>query len=138
MKLVFDTNVIMDVIACREPFFDASRAALLMATENDVTGAMTANTATDLFFLYRKYQPDMGKRKEALRYLMSALDVLDTTRDLCFMALESPIADFEDALLAESAKQCEADFIVTRDEDGFTDSPVKTITPDELLRRFTN
>ncbi|MDR1486422.1 MAG: PIN domain-containing protein, partial [Deltaproteobacteria bacterium] len=78
----------------------------------------------------------MAKRKDALRKLMSSLSVLDTTRDLCFMALESPIADFEDALLAESARHWSADHIVTRDGSGFVESPVEAISSEELLRRL--
>ena len=135
MKIVFDTNVIMDVIAERDPFVEVSAKAFDLIDRDGVTGAMTANTATDIFFLYQKRQPDLRKCKEALKKLVLALEVLDTTRALCLMALESPISDFEDALLVESAKQWSADYIVTRDENGFDDSPVKAISPEELLRR---
>ncbi len=136
MKLVFDTNVILDVLARREPFFDASIKALDFIGRRGVSGAITANLLTDVFFLYRKHQPDSGRRKEALRTLMNALEVLDTTRAICFSALESPIDDFEDAVVAESAKLWSADFIVTRDAGGFGFSPIRAITPDELATRF--
>jgi predicted nucleic acid-binding protein len=136
MKLLFDTNVILDVLARREPFFADSLGALDLIGGKGVLGAMTANSVTDLFFLYRKHQPDSGKRKSALRTLMNALEVLDTTRALCLSALDSPISDFEDAVVAESAKSWSADFIVTRDEEGFGGSPISAITPTELLDRF--
>ncbi len=138
MKLVFDTNVILDVLARREPFFDASLKALDFIGRRGVSGAITANLLTDVFFLYRKHQSDSGRRKQALRVLMNTLAVLDTTRAICFSALDSPINDFEDAVVAESAKLWSADFIVTRDADGFDDSPIRAITPDELLTRFGN
>ncbi len=138
MKIVFDTNVILDVLIEREPFVEVSSRAFDIIDRKGVSGAMTANTVTDLFFLYRKHQPDSATRKEALRTLMSALEVLDTTRAICFSALDSPISDFEDAVVAESAKAWSADFIVTRDADGFSDSTIKAITPDELLTRFSN
>jgi predicted nucleic acid-binding protein len=136
MKIVFDTNVILDVLVEREPFVEVSAKAFDAIDRKDVSGAMTANTVTDLFFLYRKHQSDPVKRKEAIRGLVTALEVLDTTRALCLSALDSPISDFEDAVVAESAKLWSADFIVTRDTHGFDDSPVKAITPDELLKRF--
>ncbi len=134
MKLVFDTSVILDVISERVPFVEVSAKAFDLIDRDDVTGAMTANTATDLFFLYQKRQPDLGKCKEALKKLIMALEVLDTTRSLCLMAIESPMPDFEDALLVESARQWSADYIVTRDEKGFDLSPVRAISPEELLR----
>ncbi len=136
MKLVFDTNVILDVLARREPFFDASLQSLEFIGRKGVSGAITANIVTDVFFLYKKHQPDRGKCKEAIRTLMNALEVLDTTRALCLLALDSSMSDFEDAVVAESAKLWSADFIVTRDGHGFDISPVKAITPAELLRRF--
>ena len=136
MKLVFDTNVILDVLARREPFFDASLKALDSIGRKGVSAAITANIITDVFFLYQKHQPDRNKCKEAIRTLMNALEVLDTTRALCSSALDSSMSDFEDAVVAESAKLWSADFIVTRDAHGFDLSPVKAITPDELLRRF--
>lgn len=136
MKIVFDTNVILDVISKREPFVEISAKAFDLIDRDDVTGAMTANTATDLFFLYQKRQPDLNKCKEALKRLLLALEVLDTTRALCLMAIESPMPDFEDALLVESARHWSADYIVTRDGNGFDDSPVKAISPQELLRRI--
>ena len=138
MKLVFDTNVILDVLAKREPFFADSLKALDLIGRKDVSGAITANILTDVFFLYQKHQPDRAKRKEAIRTLMNALEVLDTTRNVCLLALDSAMSDFEDAVVAESAKLCPADFIVTRDAHGFDDSPVEAITPTDLLRRFSN
>lgn len=138
MKLVFDTNVILDVLAKREPFFGASLDAIDLIDREGVSGAITANSVTDLFFLYRKLQPDRGKCKEALRGLMAALEVLDTTRALCLLALDSPMSDFEDAVLAESAKLWGADCIVTRNTSDFSASPIEAITPDELLSRFSS
>lgn len=138
MKIVFDTNVILDVISKREPFVEASARAFDLIDKDNVIGAMTANTATDIFFLYRKRQPDLGKCKDALKRLITALEVLDTTRTLCLMALESSMPDFEDALLVESARQWSADYIVTRDKEGFDQSPVKTISPEDLLRLFND
>jgi predicted nucleic acid-binding protein len=138
MKLVFDTNVIVDVLINREPFFATSKKAMAAAARPGVSGAMTANSMTDIFYLLRKYQPDKSLLKKSLAGLMDYLEVLDTTRDLCRLALQSPMIDFEDALVAESARGWSADFIVTRDPLGFVDSPVKTITPEELLHRVTD
>ena len=136
MKIVFDTNIILDVLVEREPFVEMSNRALDVIDRKDIAGAMTANTVTDLFFLYRKHLPDPARRKEAIRGLMTALTGLDTTRSLCISALDSPMADFEDALLAESAKQWSADCIVTRNIADFAASPVEAITPEDLLTRI--
>ena len=136
MKLVFDTNVIVDVLARREPFWELSKKAMAVAARNDSIGATTANTLTDIFYLLRKSQPDRELLKVSLVELMDYLEVLDTTRELCLLACQSPITDFEDALIAESAKRWLADYIVTRNVGDFSSSPVKAITPAELLREI--
>ncbi len=138
MKLVFDTNVIVDVLTRREPFAEASRKAMASVTRPGVRGAMTANTVTDIFYLLRKHQPDPHASKRSLVDLMEYLEVLDTTRDLCLLACRSPMTDFEDALLAESANSWSADFIVTRNLRDFAASPVEAIHPDDLARRFAD
>jgi predicted nucleic acid-binding protein len=135
MKLVFDTNVIVDVLAVREPFVGASKKAMAVAARADVAGAMTANTLTDIFYLLTRHGMPQKSLKAALINLMDYLEVLDTTSDLCLLACHSDMADFEDALLAESAKLWSADLIVTRNAVDFAKSPIKAITPTELLDR---
>lgn len=136
MKLVFDTNVIVDVLARRPPFVDASKNAMATAAREGVLGAMTANTATGVFYLLRKHQPDRKALKITLIGLMDYLEVLDTTGELCRRAIRSAMTDFEDALLVESAKQWSADYIVTRNVRDFAASPIPALTPGELIGRF--
>ncbi len=135
MKLVFDTNVIVDVLAGREPFAKAAKMAMAVVAGSEHTGAMTANTVTDIYYLLRKHQSDREALKTSLLDIMDYLEVLDTTRDLCLLAFHSPIDDFEDALLAESARHWSANYIVTRNVRDFAASPIAAIHPDELLRR---
>ena len=136
MKIVFDTNVILDVLGERVPFAAVSTEAMAVVERKGIVGAMTANTITDLYYLLRQRKIEPGMVKDALMKLMEALEVLDTTGALCRLAVDSPVTDFEDAVLAESAKLWSADFIVTRNEDDFANSPVKAITPTDLLQRF--
>ncbi len=105
MKLVFDTNVIIDVLTIREPFADASKKAMAVVAKPGISGAMTANAMTDVFYILRKHQPDKNRLKKSLLELMDYLEILDTTDDLCRLALQSSITDFEDALVVESAKK---------------------------------
>jgi predicted nucleic acid-binding protein len=137
MKIVFDTNVVLDVLGERVPFATASTEAMAVVEREGVVGAITANTITDLYFLLQKRKVDPSEIKDALMNRLDALEVLDTTKALCLLAFKSPVSDFEDAVLAESAKQWSADYIVTRNTGDFTNSPVKAIMPGEFLRLFS-
>ena len=138
MKIVFDTNVILDVLGERMPFAPMSTEAMAVVERDGVAGAMTANTITDLYFLLQKRHMQPDAIKDALMKLVDAIEVLDTTRELCVLAFKSPVADFEDAVLVESAQRWSADCIVTRNTSDFAASPVEAITPEELLKRFGN
>ena len=133
MKLIFDSNVVMDVLAERQPFVDASEEAMAKAALIGYPIAITANTVTDLFFLLRKHFTDAAKTREVLEKMVSAVQILDTTSEICLAAFKSPVADFEDAVLVETAIRWSADFIVTRNTRDFGASPIKAVTPDEML-----
>ncbi len=137
MNVIFDTNVVMDVLTEREPFSEASAEAIALAGDKGCNVAITANTVTDLYFLLRKHFSDGAKAKSMLLRLVRNVIVLDTTRELCLLAFDSPVSDFEDAVLAESAIRWGADCIVTRNGSDFTASPTETLIPEEFISRIS-
>lgn len=137
MKIVLDTNIVLDTLAKREPFFANSNAVLKLVAEGKVGGAVSANTLTDIYYILRKHL-DKETIIAALKALMELLEILDVTRDECLSALDSPMNDFEDALLASCAGKWQADCIVTRNKKDFKSSPVKAVIPEEFLDNEEN
>ena len=133
MKIVVDTNIVLDLLARREPFFSQSQAVMQLVAEGKVEGAITANTVTDIYYVLRKHL-DNDSLKAALRGLMELLEVVDVTGDQCLAALDVSMKDYEDALLACCAKSWKADCIVSRNAKDFTYSSVKTMTPNDFLK----
>lgn len=136
MNVIFDTNVVVDVLTGREPFADASTESMALVGDKGWSIAITANTVTDLYFLLRKHFLNNARAKNMLLSFVKRVEVLDTTREICLRAFNSPLADFEDAVLAESAVRWPADCIVTRNTRDFINSPVEAISPDKFLQRF--
>lgn len=134
MKFLIDTNIILDALMKREPWFTAAEAVLLAVAEEKIEGCITASTVTDLYYLLHKHLRDKEKTKQALLGLMEIVGVADVTGADCEKAFELPMPDYEDALLAHCAKRHKADGIVTRNTKHFEGSPVKAFTPDELLK----
>lgn len=135
MNVIFDTNVVLDVLANRKPFASASAEAIMYAEQMGCTAAITANTVTDLYFLLRRHLSNAARAKALLLGAVQRIMVLDTTRELCLAAFKSPVSDFEDAVLVESALRWGADCIVTRNTADFAASPVAAITPEEFVSR---
>ena len=133
MKVVFDTNVLLDSILNRPGRQDALRLLMAVSEEN-IRGIVTANSITDIYYLARKGVGDQAAR-EAILDLLSMFDVAPVDGEICSMALNEPMSDYEDAVLAVCAERDGADYIVTGDQ-GFlnSESPVQTKTAADLLR----
>jgi predicted nucleic acid-binding protein len=136
MKVLLDTNVIMDALQERQPFDADAKEILRRAQDGVVTAMFTANAAADIFYLFSKAR-DIKSARSALEFLLNQYSVVDVTHSDCLNALKLSNDDFEDALASVCAAKAQADYIITRDE-GFlkAESPVSTIAPGELLAKL--
>lgn len=135
MKILIDTNVLVDYLADRSPFADHSEQVLALCESGEVTGLVTANAITDIYYVVRKVA---GREKtlEALRTLCSILDIAGVGKTDILNAMELDMPDYEDALAAQCAKRVKADCIVTRDLSDYANSPVPAKDPAAFLKQF--
>ncbi|MDR2673042.1 MAG: PIN domain-containing protein [Coriobacteriales bacterium] len=133
MKALLDTNIIMDALQGRQPFDVEAKEILRRGQNKEINILFTANSVTDIFYLYSKAR-GIRSARSAIEFLLNTYSVVDITQNDCINALKIPIEDFEDALVAECAKKAGVDYIVTRD-DGLQDetSLVSVISPSALL-----
>jgi len=136
MRVVFDTNVIVDAIAARQPFGLEAEELLLMVSENKMEGFLTANSVTDIYYVIRRNLSE-DKAREIIRYILYSLDIAVVSGEDCWDALNYPLKDFEDSLVAVCAEKIKADCIISRD-DAFlkAEIPVKVFSPAEFLASF--
>ena len=132
MRITLDTNIIIDILKRREPFFTDSYLVLLNALENGDLCMIPVSATTDIAYILR----NKNDIKEKLQSLSLMVRLTDVTADDFREAVKSEMVDFEDALLAANAKRNRADCIVTRNAKDFTDSPVRAITPIQFLKEF--
>lgn len=115
MKVLIDTNVILDAVMARAPFNTADEAIILLAAAEKIQACITASGVTDIYYILRKQMRDGEQAKLAVRKLMAVITVLDVTGADCEKALDLSMNDYEDALLAQCARRNKASCIVTRD-----------------------
>lgn len=132
MKVAIDTNIALDVLARREPFYEESNNVLELCATGAIEGALTANAITDIYYVLRKHL-DGDMLRAALQGLMELLEVIDVTSDDCMKALDIPMPDYEDALFVCSAMRWGAECIITRDTKDFAHSPLKALSPKSYL-----
>ena len=132
MRVAFDTNILLDTILNR-PGREEALKLMMAVSEEKILGIVSANSITDLYYLARKGIGDQLAR-EAIFDILSMFDIAPVDGDSCAIALNTPMSDYEDAVLAVCAARARADYIATRDEGLIkADCPVQVRSPKELL-----
>jgi len=134
MKLLIDTNIILDALMNRTPWAKAAQDIILAVAEEKAEGCITASSFTDIHYLLRKNLKDKEKTKQTLLGLLTVVNVLDVTGSDCEKAFDLLMTDYEDALLAYCGKRHKVEYIITRDLNHYIGSPVKAVDPDEILK----
>jgi len=135
MVLLIDTNVIIDFLCKREPFFKESFEIIKNTAENKYKSYITANSITDIVYLLRKNRP-IKEVKEDLSNLVEVLDIVDITRkDIDNVLASNNECDLEDELIYQCAKRIKSNYIITRDKKGFKNvEDISVYTPKDFLK----
>lgn len=137
MRILIDTNVLLDYFQHRDGFI-ASERILLACAENSVSGFVAAHSFPNLFYILRKFYSD-EERREILTNIISLLPVVEINQNLIAEALSrKDFHDFEDCLQDECAAEINADYIVTNNIKDFAKSKVKAILPDKFIQQLRN
>lgn len=134
MRILVDTNIIIDALTGREPFREAAEQIFLLAANQIEDMYITASSATDIYYLVRKHLHDTGQATQTMAKLYELFDILDVTSADCREALFSEVKDYEDAVISVCAKRNQMDYIVTRNIRDYGFSKIRALLPDELLK----
>ena len=132
IKVLFDLNIILDVLQEREPFYEMSAQLLAHAETGKIQGFIAPHSLTTLFYLIQK-DKSSSHAKVTITNLLQILKVASVDQSTIEQALSLPYKDFEDAVQMMAAVQCKADYLVTRNVKDFQPAPLSVIQPSELL-----
>jgi len=133
MNVLFDTNVILDVMLDRIPFSEPASQLLSLVERGEISGIICATTVTTIHYLSTKV---VGKNRSQnqIKDLITLLEIASVNRTVIEDALKSKFTDFEDAVIYQAAHHAGAEAIVTRDPKGFKESKLPIFNPIELLK----
>jgi len=132
VRVLVDTNVVLDVLLARQPFVAASANVFGLVEQAQIEGLLCATTLTTVDYILQQSLP-CPTAHHALRKLLELFDIASVTRAVLEEALRSKITDFEDAVLEQAGRLAGAEVIVTRNQQDFRLSSLKVFGPDELL-----
>lgn len=134
MNILVDTCVIIDALQQREPFVKDSQALLLAVADGTVSGFIPAKSIADIYYITHRHLHSDERTRILLKKLLMSFGILDTSALDCRNALTSPVSDFEDALLVETAYRTGVDYIVTRNIRDFSRSVIQAVTPSDFMK----
>ena len=126
--LLLDLNVILDVILDRAPGVEPASALWAAIESGRGRGLIPAHGLTTVFYLLDKAR-DAAFARSGVERLISVFGVAPIDDTVVRRALVLGWPDFEDAVCAAAAEASGCQAIVTRDTDGFPDSPVPVVDP---------
>jgi predicted nucleic acid-binding protein len=135
MRVLFDTNVVLDVLLKREPWVEEAAAIWRANDEGRITGYILASALNDIYYIARK-QISCEAAREAVRTCLEAFEICAIDRQTLEKAEALPGDDFEDNLQMAGASITGLDAIATRNKADFADSAVPVLTPAELLAQL--
>lgn len=134
MKLLIDTNVVLDVLCNRKDFVENSSKVFKLCETKKFDGYLSAISVPNIAYILRK-ELSIEKLKSIIVKLNIIFSIIELKPNDLILATDLDFKDYEDALQSVCAKRIKADFIITRNTKNFKNSPVKAITPEQLLEK---
>ena len=132
MKILIDTNVVLDALLDREPFVQSATQIFALTEQSRLESYLCSTTLTTVDYLLSQALKKHAARS-ALKRLIELFEIAPVNRPVIEAALRSKITDFEDAVLEQAAYLVGAQSIISRDAKDFKKSIVKVLDPAELL-----
>jgi len=132
-KVLFDTNIILDIALKRESFFEDAFKLFSLIDQKKIIGSITASTITDIYYISKR-EKGHTESMNFIKGLIEIVEVIGIDKDVIIKALTLGMQDFEDAIQTCAAELNEIEVIITRNKKDFTNTSLKILTPREFLK----
>lgn len=133
MKVLIDTNVIIDALTSREPWNKSAETIFIMAANHMMDMYITASSATDIYYLVKKYLHSADQAKQVMEKLYSLVGILTVSGVECIDALASSVSDYEDAVVERVSVKADMDYMITGNVKDYQQGMIKAISPDDFI-----
>ena len=132
-NLLIDTNIVLDLLAKREPFYESSAKLFSLADRNVIQLSVSSLTFANTNYVLSKLK-STSEAKEILRKFKLLVHIVSLSEKIVDLALnDSAFKDFEDGLQYYSAIESNQDIIITRNQKDFKSSLLSIMSAEEFL-----
>jgi len=137
LKILVDTDVLLDIALDRAPHAEASARVVTACERREVAGFVAWHTLSNVYYMVVPVH-GADESRRFLADLVEFMNVAPTTTETFRFAARLAMKDLEDAMQVAAAHACGADRIVTRNTRDFLRSPIRAVTPAALLRELAS
>ena len=138
MKILLDTNIILDFFLEREPFFQEASELFDAIADRRIEGFITASSVTDIFYICRRQTKNIKQARQILTTTLALLNICPVDRDILETALKSSLADFEDAVQIACAESQNLEAIITRNTQDFQNANIPVISANQIMGQLND
>jgi predicted nucleic acid-binding protein len=138
MKLLIDTNIVLDVLLNRQPYCHDSAKIIILSENEIVESYISASAITDIYYITQKFYKNKRITIDLMKKILKVISVATVTGNNIYQALDLGWNDFEDSVQYIVGESISADYIITRDADDFKNSIIKIVTPEQFLDILSN
>ncbi|GHT60223.1 twitching motility protein PilT [Spirochaetia bacterium] len=135
--VLLDTNVLLDEITRREPFYDNAANIISLAKLGRFTALVSASAITDMYYIACKDLKDKTLVMSRLKALLKTVEIAAVTGAEIHRAINLDWADFEDCVQYTAGESLAVSYIITRDPEGFAASGIPVVSPEKFLAMIT-
>ncbi len=132
MNVFVDTNVLLDVLGKRKPFYTHSVGVWTLAEQGRIRGFVSVTSFNNIYYVTRKLQTRQAVNRMMV-FLRDTFEPVPLDKQILDQAIDADFKDLEDAIQYFSAIRAGAACIVSRDASAFPRSGLPVLTPAELL-----
>ena len=136
MKVLLDTNVVLDVLLKRPSFYQNSFEIFRLIDQERIDGCITASAITDIFYIAKKETKDAEMVYQAIEKLTDIFSIIPVSKNTIANALVIRWKDFEDAVQFMAAKENGIAYIITRNKNDFESPEIPCIEPLDFIVHF--
>lgn len=135
-KLFLDTNVVIDLLGEREPYYESAAKIATLADKGKIKVVISALTYSTAFYVLSRFE-DKENVKEKIRKIKVISETSDLTDKIINKGLSSKFSDFEDALQYYCATKMDCNILITRNGKDYKESEIPVLSPDEYLKSLS-
>ena len=132
MRVLFDTDIVLDFLQERAPFLADALALFDAHDQKKIDAFVSAITPINVFYVIRR-QAGLQKAEQAVLAILTSLEICTVDESVLQDAKKLPIEDYEDAVQVASAMSANLDAVVTRNLKDYKNSPLPVYSPSDFI-----